>query len=491
MNNTTMTRELRQLARGIILAFAVVLLASVFYSVVQSKSLTSRPDNPRRVIAEQTLQRGMIVDRNGVVLATSSPTNFGDRLRRIYPYPEMIGGVGYFSYTHGASGLEASFDDLLRGEWERFSAWDELTQGLLHYQPMGGDLRTTLDLRIQQAITQSIGNRNGAAVVVHVPDGAVLAMVSHYTLDPNTVDLNWDEFDGNLRQRLLRNHVTEGLYRPGSMMDLVVLVGMLASGDSLERVVENGSMPVSMEGGGFPANMFTCVDEQSAAGTESPLLKEAFAWGCPRAFVQALGDSVTAENYDVLLHQLGLVDAPELYDFRTIAGRPPAPLDDASDMTLEALGQGRLRVTPLQLARLAGAIASKGSAPPLYIAEAYRMASTREWWTLDRPLLEEALMREEIADQLREVMRFSAESSLLVALADDVWLSSQGYVLHGQIGMTYDANGQMNSWFLGFMDAPDGSSVVVVVLIENAESPGEAAVVAGDAFRATVASIYE
>ncbi len=491
MNNSTMTRELRQLARGIIVAFGIVLLVSMFYGVVQSKSLTSRPDNPRRVIAEQTLQRGMIVDRNGVVLATSSPTNFGDRLRRVYPYPEMIGGVGYFSYTHGASGLEASFDELLRGEWQKFGVLEEFTQDLLHYQPDGGDLRTTLDLRIQQAITRSMGNRSGAAVVVHVPDGSVLAMVSHYTLDPNTLDLNWDELDGNLRQRLLRNRVTEGLYRPGSSMDLVMLVGMLASGDSLERVVENGSMPVSMEGSGFPAAAFACVDERAAAFTHDPLLKEAFAWGCPQAFVQALGDSVAAENYDVLLHQLGLVDAPELYDFHTVAGRPPVPLDDTSDMTLEVLGQGHLRVTPLQLARLIGAIASKGSAPPLYIADAYRMGATREWRTLDRPLLEKALMREEIADQLREVMRFAAESSLLVALAGDEGLSSQGYVLHGQVGVTYDANGQMSSWFLGFMDAPDGSSVVVVVLIENAESPGEAAVVAGDAFRATVAAIYE
>lgn len=487
MNNTNMTRELRQLARGILIAFGVVLLASMFYGVVQSKSLTSRSDNPRRVIAEQTLQRGMIVDRNGVVLATSSPTNIGDRLRRIYPYPEMIGGVGYFSYTHGASGLEATFGDLLRGEWQEFGVWDELTQDLLHQQPDGGDLRTTLDLRIQQAITESIGNRNGAAVVIQVPDGAVLAMVSQYTLDPNALDENWDEFAQIQRQRLIHNRVTEGLYRPGSIVELVTLIGMLANGDSLDRVVENGTLPVSVGGTEFPANAFGCVDERAAAFTDDPLLKEALAWGCPQPFVQAFGESLTAESYDALLRQLGLLDKPELYDFRTVVGRSPVLPDDVSAWTLEALGQGNLRVTPLQLARLVAAIANDGSAPPLYIADAYRMAGEREWQALDRPLFEKALMRDEIAQQLRDVMRFAAENSLLVKLANDTELSLQGYVLHGQVGVSY-INQQMNSWFLGFMDAPDGSSVVVVVLIENAESPGEAAVVAGDAFQTTIAT---
>ncbi|KAB2855005.1 MAG: hypothetical protein F9K46_16190, partial [Anaerolineae bacterium] len=335
----------------------------------------------------------------------------------------------------------------------------------------------------QQAITESIGNRNGAVMVIQVPDGAVLAMVSQYTLDPNVLDINWDEFAQIQRQRLIHNRVTEGLYRPGSIMDLVTLIGMLANGDSLDRVVENGTQPVSVGGTGFPANAFGCVDVRAAAFTDDPLLKEALAWGCPQPFVQAFGENLTAESYNALLRQLGLLDKPELHDFRTIVGRPPVVPDETSAWTLEALGQGNLRVTPLQLARLVAAIANNGSAPPLYIADAYRMTGEREWQVLDRPLLEKALMRDEIAEQLRDVMRFAAESSQLVALANDTGLSLQGYVLHGQVGVTY-INQQMNSWFLGFMDAPDGSSVAVVVLIENAESPGEAAVVAGDAFRA-------
>lgn len=491
MNATGMTRELRQLAHGFIMACGVVVLITIFYGVMQSESLTNRTDNPRRVIDEQTLQRGMIVDRNGIVLATSSPTKFGDRLRRIYPYPEVIGGVGYFGYVHGTSGLEARFDDLLSGEWERFDLWDELAQELLHQQPEGGDLRTTLDLRIQQTLTRSIGNRDGAAVVIHVPDGAVLAMVSRAALDPNTVDENWDDFGGNQRQRLLHNRVTEGLYRPGSTLELALLAGMLASGDSLDRVVEDGTATMQIDGQAFLSEIAGCVDQRAAELAEEPLLKEVFAWGCPPAFVEALEQSLILEVYNGLMHQLGLLEAPELFGFRTVAGRAFEFPTVSKELMAEAIGQGYLRVTPLQLARLVAAIAHEGSAPPLHLADSYRLGGDRRWQPLDRPMLEKALMREETAAQLQEALRFAAENSLLVGLADDLDLAEQGYNLHGQVGVTYTAAQGFHSWFLGFMDAPDGSSVVVVVLIENAQSPGEAAMVAGDAFRVTVDSLYE
>lgn len=491
MAPNSMTRELRQLIFGFIGAFAFVIIASLYYGVVRSNSLVRRPDNPRRAIAEETLQRGMIVDRNGVVLATSSPTSIGSFLRRIYPYPDVIGGIGYFSYTHGTGGLEDEFNDLLRGQWTEQNALDELSNELLHRQPTGGDLRTTLDLRIQQHIAEQMGNRNGGAVVINVPDGAVLAMVSQYMLDPNALDANWDIFGRNSRQRYLRNHITEGLYRPGSAFELVMLAGMLANGDTLNREIVDGTAPVSIFGAGYHDNEIGCVDERAVGGVHTLNLMQALAWGCPQAFVQALGTDFSTEAYQVLLTQLGFLSVPPLYDFRTVTGPMPPPLQNSSDRTLAALGQGDLTVAPLQLARFVAAIANGGNVPPLYIADAYRLGGEREWQALDRPLLEPALIREEIATQLREAMQFAADNSYFVRLANNAELAAAGYELHGHVGVTYTLSQNINSWFLGFMDGPDGSSIVVVVLIEDAESPGEAAVVAGEAFQATVEYVYK
>jgi peptidoglycan glycosyltransferase len=225
-------------------------------------------------------------------------------------------------------------------------------------------------------------------------------------------------------------------------------------------------------------------------------LIEAFAWTCPRPFVEALDSTgLSLDGYQELLGQLGLLAAPPLHRIETISGPPPVPLDRSPDperqAALAAVGQGELTVTPLQMARLTAAIANQGNAPPFHLADAYRSPGESRWRDLSIPLLQPALLRPEVALRMRQAMQFAAENSPLVQQAGYEDLAAQGVTLYGHASIAYSGRQQYASWFLGFIDLPDGTSVVAVVVTEDAQTPDEAAVIAGDAFRAVTAALQQ
>jgi penicillin-binding protein 2 len=90
----------------------------------------------------------------------------------------------------GQMGVEKAYEKLLRGEWggqqiEVDGSGRPLR--VLGSKPAkaGNDLRLTIDLDMQIAAEKALGKRNGAIVAIDPKNGAILAMVSHPTFDPN------------------------------------------------------------------------------------------------------------------------------------------------------------------------------------------------------------------------------------------------------------------------------------------------------------------
>src|SRR5690606_14987215 len=105
-------------------AFALIVISSAYWGVFQHNDLLTRPDNPRRILAEQGIERGLILDRNGITLAYSQPKPAQAYIQqRIYPYPDTAGALGYYSELYGEEGLEAAFDDILTGQYQQ-NKWD-------------------------------------------------------------------------------------------------------------------------------------------------------------------------------------------------------------------------------------------------------------------------------------------------------------------------------------------------------------------------------
>src|SRR5918997_150504 len=177
---------------SIMTLFAVQLLR---VQVVMSDSITHRVgvdpttgdvvSNPLLVDEALTIPRGAIYDRDGVALAR---TVFTDGVaRRVYPEPASNEITGYFSpLLYGSSGLEASWDDELAGRSGGnpfVRALDEL-RGLPR---RGLDLHLTLDAGLQRQAHAALGERTGAAVLLEIETGAVLALASTPTFDPNAL----------------------------------------------------------------------------------------------------------------------------------------------------------------------------------------------------------------------------------------------------------------------------------------------------------------
>ncbi len=491
-----MTRELKNLALAILVAFSLIAISSAYWSIFQQDDLRERTDNLRKVFFDQNFERGQIVDRNGVVLATNGSISTTTDSQRIYPYEDVAGAIGYYNYQYGAEGLEAAFNDILTGNFGESGFWDERWNDLLNRRSAGYDIRTTIDLFIQQQVAASFGDRDGAAVVIHVPSGEVLAMVSQPELNANVLDLNWtvyNKVDQNGAQVLenspLLNRVRRGIYQPGSAIYPIILTAMLNTGNALDFIPVNATddvqLPPSPVDGDIDLETVTCLISPPQI-SEFTLL-DAFAYGCPQPFISAF----SSPAYQDLLNTIGFLDPPPLFQMDTDAGVPPIPLNrrnNAEDQAfLEAVGQGQLTVTPLQMARFVAAIANQGNAPPLHVANAYRLPDEAEWIPLEIPRRQPALLRTEVADQLRVVLRYTAQrSALVLSAAPNSESTLFGYVGTSQAGTPVT----MYSWFLGFITLSDGSSIVVVVVVEDAQEINEAAVIAKTAFQVSV-DIFE
>lgn len=476
-----MTRELNRVTLLLLALFGGMALSVLFWSVLEAENLLARPDNARNVIERQRVQRGMIVDADGERLAYSREDPSGVQ-QRVYPVPDMASAVGYYSFTYGTAGVEDAYDSALRGEGLR-TGWKAWFDDVLHRPQTGADVRTTLDLDVQRAIVRTFGGRSGAALVVHVPTGRILALVSRPGYDPNQLEASWARLTRDEATSPLLNRATAGHYQPGGALQTVLLAARLGTRADLSAVsaallgadVPGATEPVPVNG-----LSLTCLP-----GTPEPplTLAEAYLFGCPAPFLPS-EELPPARVWDQL-DALGLLVAPDLPGFETAPGPLPPPFDDAvpaDRLTAELTGQGVLTVTPLQLVGVVAAIANQGNSVPLHIVDAIRPPGAAAWQPVDVPVEQPAVLRSDVAEVLRLSMLQAAAQSPHVARA-----RSGALVTYGHSALAWGGPEQTPyAWFAGFVDQStfeQAAALAVVVVVEGEGDPGVAAEIAAAAFR--------
>src|SRR5258708_14394134 len=127
-----MIRSLNPLTAVILLGFAAIGIALIYWSVVVSDSLLARDDNPRNVEVERAILRGEIYDRSGAALARTLTVGTSAAgkpvVQRVYPHPETATAVGYYSLVHGIGGSQEACDTQTRGADRRDGADARLLQ---------------------------------------------------------------------------------------------------------------------------------------------------------------------------------------------------------------------------------------------------------------------------------------------------------------------------------------------------------------------------
>ncbi len=306
--------------------------------------------------------------------------------RRLYPRDgfaaHLIGYVGeiseqmlanddrYADYNPGdvvgRSGVEATYDAVLRGrDGSRDMIVNSHGKELGHLgQELalpGEDLKLTIDLDIQRAAEKALDGRNGAIVALDPHTGEILAMVSRPTFDPNQFSVRlshsyWQSILDNPDHPLL-NKAIQAQLAPGSTFKIIMSVAGLE-----ENVAQD--MHVQCNGGAsFYGHFFAC--DQHHGGVN---INNAIPYSCD-TFYYTLANRLGIDTIAKYATSLGLgqhtgVDLPD-----EASGTVPSTqwaLKQyhrkwyAGETISVGIGQGAVTVTPLQMARAIGGIASGG-----------------------------------------------------------------------------------------------------------------------------------
>lgn len=184
------TRPYLQLGGFLLVGVILTGLISGWWMVYRGPALVTRTDNPRRAITERSVRRGSLLDRNQTPI--NQTTGQPGAYQRQYFYPSLGSVVGYSHPVYGKSGLEASLDDYLSG-WRGNPGLTVWWEHILYGQPPPGlDVRLSLDLELQRVADDLLGESHGALVLLNAQSGEVLAMASHPTFDPNTLEEDWE-----------------------------------------------------------------------------------------------------------------------------------------------------------------------------------------------------------------------------------------------------------------------------------------------------------
>jgi peptidoglycan glycosyltransferase len=455
----TLSQEINRLVLGILALFMLIALAAAYWAIAGPDTILRRDDNPRLVVAEAAIRRGDILDRSGEPLATSVIQDNNQVIRQ-YPHPEASSLVGYSSLRYGVGGAEAAFNATLRGDNLPADVPDQVLADILHRPQIGSDIQLTLDLDVQQVMAQAMDGQTGATVVLSVPNGEVLGLLSLPTYDPNRLDVNWDVLVA-APQKPFFNRVLQGQYQPGSALQTPLMAAALVAGQSIDDMTPDATQPVQ-------------IDDLSVscALRLPPLslsLREAYAFACPLPF-------------EHMARQLGVQPVEEVLELwhmnmpPTLEGFPAQPesITRIQEDTLlkNALGQGPITVTPLQMAVMAAAVVNDGNAPEPYVLMAIRTPDAAEWRPIQQTRPTIPYMTERTARQLQDLMRNTVANGAALNAA------RPGIDIGGHAALAY-SGAETQSWFVGFATLPGGRGVAVAVVLENSDDPGLAADIGG------------
>ena len=462
-----MNPALRRLAAACLAGLVLLAGGLTFQQAVAGPGYRDDVRNPRALLDRATRERGPILTADGVVLAQSEEGPDGT-LVRTYPESDLYGHVtGYASSYFGDTGIEATRAGDLR-------SGDDGTLTSALWSLLGGDLRphqVQLTLRddLQRAAAQAMGSQHGAVVALDPTTGAVLALYSSPSFDPNVLATGeaaeGDALAADPDQPLL-DRALAAVYPPGSSFKVLVADAAITSEgltpdsplpDRAELELPGSTAIIRNSDGGF------CGDGTTIT------LERALAVSCNTAFA-ALGMEVGAESLLAAVEAAGFNDTIP-FEFDTTAS--VLPFDglehDLPALAQTALGQRDVRATPLQMALVAAAVANQGEIMRPYLVQAILDADGNEVARLRGSSWRQA-MAEETAAALTQMME-------QVVVSGTGWRAAvSGVRLAGKTGTAEVPGGAPDVWFIGFgpvAGEPGEPRIAIAVLVEDGGTLGE------------------
>ncbi len=463
-----MNTPLRRLSTVIIVMFVALMAASTWVQFVKAPQLNNDARNVRTLYREYGNPRGPIVV-GGEAVAYSVPADTSFNFLRTYTNGPLYAPVtGFYSVVYTRSGLEQAMNTELNGTADSLflSRLQDLITGR---QPQGASVELTIDPVVQQAAWDALAGQVGAVVAIDPATGAILAMVSSPSFDPNLlaghstpeVTAAWAALNEDPARPMVNRAIAGDTYPPGSVFKLVTAAAALESGLSPDTVVE---APLELD---LPqsSNTIGNFGGSACSPTDTISLADALRISCNTAFGRlgldlgddALRDQARAFGFDTAL----------TIPLRVTESRYPAE-PDLPQTALTAIGQHDVRVTPLQVAMVSAAIANDGVLMRPYLVDNVRNQDLTSVSATTPAELGRAVSPT-TARQLRDMMVAVVDSGTGRAARID------GVSVAGKTGTAQTtADAAPHAWFTAFAPAND-PRVAVAVVVEHGGALGDEA----------------
>lgn len=464
-----MNAPVRRLSLVVAVLFASLLVSTTLIQYVFAAELNARPDNRRTLLSTYARERGEILVGQTPV-ASSTPTDDEYKFQREYAQGPLYAHVtGFYSFYGAVGGLEQAENAFLSGSSDKLF-YRRVSDLFTGRRPQGANVETTLDPAVQKAASEAMDGIRGAAVALDPATGAVLAMVSHPTFDPNDVaghDLgavgrNYDELNADESRPLVNRAISGDLYPPGSVFKVVTAAAALSSGGYDPQSVLPG--PAVLDLPDTTADLPNAFDGPCGPGDEVTFT-QALAMSCNTAFA-SVGMDVGAEALAAQAAKFGFGDSVSI-PMRVTPSTVPAEMN-RPQLAQASIGQYDVRTTPLQMAMVAAAVANDGVVMRPHLVQSVIGSDLSVIESADVQELSEAVTPE-VAAQLTAMMEAVVEDGSGRRARID------GVPVAGKTGTAQHGEGRKaHAWFISFAPADDPQIAVAVIAEDGGVAGSEA-----------------
>ena len=270
----------------------------------------------------------------------------------------------YFNQV-GRTGLEKYYDKLLRGtigyQEYKVNAVYEKIKLLKEVKPTKKDIKLTIDIELQKYIHKLFGKKSGAVIVMDIKNGELLAAGSFPEFDNNLFvngisHKDWNNIQEDFNHPFT-NKLINGLYPPGSVMKMGVALAFLENGIKPNfKVYCTGELLLGKR-------KFRCWNKK---GHHTTGFTKAIRESCDDFFYKG-SLKIGINNIHKTLDRLGIgkktgIDLPNESrginpdkKWKKLTKKLPWYVGET---VVASIGQGFISVTPMQIARYTGAIAT-------------------------------------------------------------------------------------------------------------------------------------
>ena len=416
--------------------------------------------------------------------------NIDEDTKRFYPYSNLASHVIGFcgSDNQGLDGIEAKYDDILKGENGKISEEADAkgrkigNEGEEYESPIDGDsIVLTIDMTIQSIVEKYLEEAcidnvctDGASIIIMNPkNGDILALANYpdydlnfpYQINSEELKNIWDELaqkdKSKYLQEMWRNKAISDTYEPGSTFKLVTASAAIEEGivTDIDRQGE-----FACTGGIEIAGIrIKCWRYYRPHGSES--LRLALMNSCNPVFIN-LGQKLGAEKYYRYLEKFGFLKKTGI-DTYGEAKSIFLKKEKVGPVELATISFGqRFEVTPLQMITMVSTIANKGVyVKPRLVKEIIDSETSES--EIIKSIYEEQVISEETANKILDMM------GSVVSEGTGKNARVEGYNIGGKTGTSEDGvnTGKYVTSFIGV--APiENPEVAILITLYNPTGEG-------------------